>query len=443
MTALPSRVVAGTSLAASPLVLLSSISSTAPRSNSPGERARNPCADWQLGALELSGAPWDAVVIGGGPAGSTAAIHLAERGHRVALLERHVYPRDKACGDLLIPDAQRALQRMGLLDAVAEKARSVSNAVIESPSRIRWSIPERYLVMPRSTFDELLAREAASRGAIVAQGRVERVATRPDGSVEIFVSGARRPLEARTAVLAAGADVSLAAALGMVGQRAPSAFAVRAYVTSAYRLEPLFLSFDREIVPGYAWIFPLPQNAYNIGVGVVHDGVKKPPDLRSLFDRFCSAVPEARALVAKAITTGPLRGARLRCGLEGSRARGPGNIVAVGEQIATTFPFTGEGIGKAMESGEMAAEHVSLYLGTGDLRHLDDYARRIDTELRPRFRGYAVAQRWLAKPWLNDLVAWRIRKAGYLRDAVRGVVAETVDPAEVFSWRGVVRSLAG
>ena len=48
-------------------------------------------------------------MIGGGPAGSTAAIHLAGRGHRVALLERHAYPRDKACGDLLIPDAQRAI----------------------------------------------------------------------------------------------------------------------------------------------------------------------------------------------------------------------------------------------------------------------------------------------------------------------------------------------
>jgi flavin-dependent dehydrogenase len=139
----------------------------------------------------------------------------------------------------------------------------------------------------------------------------------------------------------------------------------------------------------------------------------------------------------------PLRGARLRCGLEGSSARGPGNIVAVGEQIATTYPFTGEGIGKAMESGEMAAQHVARALATGDSRHLDEYARRIDEELRPRFRGYALAQRWLARPWLNDLVARRIRKAGYLREAVRGIVAETVDPADVFSWRGVARSLVG
>jgi geranylgeranyl reductase family protein len=387
---------------------------------------------------------WDAVVVGGGPAGATAATHLARRGHRVVLLERHAYPRDKACGDLLIPDSQRALERLGLLEAVIARARMVDEAVIESPSRIRWSIPGRYLVLPRSAFDALLAGEAASRGAAVAQGRALRVETQPDGSVDVVVAGAPRPLRARTAILAAGADVSLGTPLGMVEQRAPTAFAARAYVTSpSFRLDTLLISFDRAIVPGYAWIFPLPDGVYNVGVGVVHDPMTKAPDLHGLFDEFCAAVPEARSLVSDAASVGPLRGARLRCGLEGSSARGPGNVIAVGEQIATTFPFTGEGIGKAMESGEMAAEHVALAVSTGDPSHLDEYARRIETELRPRFRGYALAQKWLARPWLNDLVARRIRRAGYLRDAVRGVVAETVDPADVFSWRGMVRSLAG
>jgi flavin-dependent dehydrogenase len=262
-----------------------------------------------------------------------------------------------------------------------------------------------------------------------------------NGWVEISVAGDARPLRARAVILAAGADVSLGGELGMVQRRAPTAVAVRAYVTSSARIDPLFLSFDRQILPGYAWIFPLPGDVYNVGVGVVH--VDRPADLRALFERFCSSVPEARRLVSQAGSVGPLRGARLRCGLEGSRARGPGNIVAVGEQIATTYPFTGEGIGKAMESGEMAAEHVALTIESGNPRHLDDYAARIASQLRPRFRGYALAQKWLARPWLNDLVARRIRAASYLRDAVRGIVAETVDPAAVFSWRGVVRSLVG
>jgi flavin-dependent dehydrogenase len=313
--------------------------------------------------------------------------------------------------------------------------------VIESPSGIEWSIPGEYLVLPRQTFDAMLAREAAARGAVVSHGRVTRLDVREKCLVEVSVLGASQSLRAKVVILAAGADVSIGARLGMVTRRAPTAFAVRAYVVSRARLDPLFLSFDREIVPGYAWIFPVPGNTYNVGVGAVGDA--EGVDLRSMFDRFCSRVREARALLSEAVSVTPLRGARLRCGLDGSRARGPGNIIAVGEQIATTYPFTGEGIGKAMESGEMAALHTSRALVTGNPTHLDDYARRIETDLRPRFRGYAVAQRWLAKPWLNDLVARRIRRHGYLQNAVRGIVAETVDPSTVFSWRGVVRSLVG
>jgi len=117
-------------------------------------------------------------------------------------------------------------------------------------------------------------------------------------------------------------------------------------------------------------------------------------------------------------------------------------VVAVGEQIGTTYPFTGEGIGKAMETGEMAAEQVSAFLD-GDARALDAYAERVERDLRPRYHGYEVAQRWLARPWLNDLLSWRMRRGRWLREAAQGVVAETVDPARVFSWRGLLRSVVG
>ncbi len=58
---------------------------------------------------------WDVVVAGAGPAGATAALHLARRGRRVLLADRHPFPREKVCGDGLIPDALRALERAGLL----------------------------------------------------------------------------------------------------------------------------------------------------------------------------------------------------------------------------------------------------------------------------------------------------------------------------------------
>ena len=396
---------------------------------------------WQRPAVEVPREGWTAIVVGGGPAGSTAALHLAGAGCRVLMLERAKYPRVKACGDLLIPDTLAALRRGGLYDLVEAEARPVDRALVSSPSRIEWSIPGEFLLLGRERFDELLAEAASRRGAVVARGRVRRLCNSDDG-VTAHVAGIEDPFRARFAVLATGSDVSLLDELGMLQEPAPTAVAVRAYVRSPVRLDDLFISFDREIVPGYAWAFPLPGMEYNVGVGVLHDPDEPALyDLRLLFDTFCREVPAVRRLMSESERVGPLRGARLRCGLGGARADG-GNIVAVGEQISTTYPFTGEGIGKAMETGEMAAAAIAA-AAHGRTGALAAYSADVETSLRPRYEGYAAAQRWLSRPWLNDLVSWRIRKGRFLQSAAAGMVAETVDPARIFSWRGLLRSLVG
>jgi menaquinone-9 beta-reductase len=306
----------------------------------PADTRSSQTVGWQRPAADLPRAGWDAMVVGGGPAGSTSALHLAMAGHRVLLFERAAYPRPKACGDLLIPDTIAALRRGGLYDTVAAEARAVSRARASSPSRIEWSIPGEFLLLGRDRFDTLLAEGAARSGAVVTRGRVEHV--RPaEGGVEVRVAGCEEPFRGRFAVMATGADVSLIRDVGMLEESAPTAVAVRAYIRSPVRLDDLFISFDREIVPGYAWVFPLPDGVYNVGVGVLHDPAQPARhDLRALFDTFCREVPLVRSIVDAAVWRGRLRGARLRCGLQGARAAGPSNIVAVGEQISTTYPFT-------------------------------------------------------------------------------------------------------
>ena len=93
-----------------------------------------------------------------------------------------------------------------------------------------------------------------------------------------------------------------------------------------------------------------------------------------------------------------------------------------------------------METGEIAAEVAHEALASGDLARLREFPGRIERELRPKFLGYRIAESWFSRPWLNDFVARRIRRSGFLQELVAGIVNETVDPREVFSLRGMLRS---
>jgi flavin-dependent dehydrogenase len=228
----------------------------------------------------------------------------------------------------------------------------------------------------------------------------------------------------------------------MLRRPEPSAMAVRCYITSPRQIERLVISYDRSITPGYAWIFPLGGGEYNIGCGVFY---RKPRhhkiNLRQMFNRFTSEFPLARHLMESSTGMTPLKGAPLRCNLTGTRVLGKGRIVAIGEAIGATFPLTGEGIGKAMETAELAADAVDQMLRTGSDRQLRILPWRVRTELLPRYLGYEIGERWLSYPWLNDLVASRIARSAFLQKVVSGVISETVDPRKLFSIGSLLKSL--
>jgi geranylgeranyl reductase family protein len=387
---------------------------------------------------------WDVVVVGGGPAGSIAALALARRGRRVVVLERWRYPRDKACGDGLIPDALACLRRHGLLDRLALLGQRADAATVYSPSRIAFDVDGEFLCVKRQLLDAVLAAAAAAAGATVCHALVRRLVVRDDGTVEAHLRDGDTPVRARVAVVATGASVSLLAEHGMVTRASPSAVALRAYVRSARRIGTLVVSFDRSIIPGYAWIFPVGGGEYNVGCGVFANGAAAGGvDLRRMLAQFQEAFPLAAELLAAGAHTSSARGALLRCGLAGTRPWDGRSILAVGEAVGATFPFTGEGIGKAMETSEIAAAVIDEALGAGGRVALAEYERRLDRELRPRYRGYEVAQRWLGSARLSDLVARRARRRRSMREALAGLLSESIDPRRVFSLAGLARSCLG
>ena len=165
-----------------------------------------------------------------------------------------------------------------------------------------------------------------------------------------------------------------------------------------------------------------------------------PHNLRDLLARFLATFPPARDLMAVSRQLGDVRGAPLRTALTGSALSRPGLLV-VGEAGGLTYSFTGEGIGKAIESGVIAAEILASASPCSRRSAARDYAATIRARFSDRFRAYKLAQDWLAHPALHDFLAWRGNAGTYVVEQMRELLLETSDPRSLFSLGGMLKAL--
>ena len=399
----------------------------------------------------------DVLVVGAGPAGSACAQWLARAGIDVVLVDQHDFPRDKTCGDGLIPDAHHALARLGVLDEVMAAARQLPALACIGPRGGRVDVPGKLAMLPRRELDDIVCRAAVRAGArLHTPWRFE--APLQEGEL---VVGARlkqgdqaRELRARWVVLATGATVQALEAAGMCTRRSPSGIALRGYVKNEAmvdRIKTLEVVWDKRTAPGYGWIFPAPGGRFNIGVGIGNTNVAadgttskmKDVNLRRIFDSFCEFYEPARELMRTGTLEGGLKGAPLRFSLQGARYARPGLLVT-GEAAGSTYAFTGEGIGKALETGLMAAEALlggSRTVPAGDAPQVRSVYEAGLAALKPRFDLYDRANQINAHPWLADLVIWRARRSPRLLRKMSGVLEETSNPGNLVSLRGLWKVL--
>ena len=387
----------------------------------------------------------DVLVVGAGPAGSAAAITLARAGIDVVLIDQHAFPRDKVCGDGLIPDAHRALRRLGVLDEVMVQAQPVTHAGLISPRGIRVDVPGTLAVLPRRQLDDIVCRGAVRAGARMF-APVRFVAPLEEAGAVVgarLASGdMQREVRCRWLVLASGAVPQALIAAGMALRQTPSGVALRGHLKNDAmrgRIDKLEVVWHRAVAPGYGWIFPCRDGVFNVGVGVFDRRAGGEGNLRGLFDAFTRIYPPARELVSGGHWLAPLRGAPLRTSLQGARFSRPGLLVT-GGAAGSTYAFTGEGIGKAMETGMLAAE--ALLAGrahdAGDAAVRAGYEARL-AELQPRFALYERAN-WVNRhPWLADLVLWRGQRSARVLRRMSGVLDESSNPGQLLTAKGFYR----
>jgi flavin-dependent dehydrogenase len=305
-----------------------------------------------------------------------------------------------------------------------------------------------FLCLPRLRFDALVTDAAVRAGAEMRDPMTAIEPIEENGCVvgaRFRTPSGERSLRARITLLATGANATVTKAFGLEGPLKPNAVAGRAY----YRLPPdlagahphLAIVYERALLPGYGWIFPGPDRCYNVGVGFFSDGRRETPSLRELWDAFTTRFAPAREIVARSEAITPFRGAPLRIGLRGATLGRPG-VLALGDAAAMTYPSTGEGIGKAMQSGLLAAGLVADALAAG--RPLDAvhhaYDSRFRQEFETRYRAYWVAQTWSGRPWLLNMLAARARTGRFVHRELEALIAETGNPLRLFSVPGLVRA---
>jgi geranylgeranyl reductase family protein len=403
--------------------------------------------------------PYDVLVVGGGPAGSTAAYWLATRGRRVLVVEKKRFPREKTCGDGLTPRAVRQLHDMGLAERLAgfqrfDGLRSIAHGIT---LELAWpdhpEFPSFGYVVRRRELDEMVAEQAVKAGATVWQGAEALAPVLDDGlvagaQVRHKDSGVTELVRARYVVVADGANSRFGRALGTARDRSyPQGMAIRGYFTSPYGDEPWIESHldiqdrDGNHLPGYGWIFPVGDGTVNVGVGLLSTfSGWKHVNTTHLMEAFCDTAP-ARWGISSHTACGPPTGGRLPTGGSVQPRVGPTFVVA-GDAAGFVNPFNGEGISVAYETGRLAADAVDLALATGDGLALQTYNARLDEV----YGLYFKVARTFVRAIGNPAVMRELTRVGMhsrtLMEWVLRIMANLLRPDELGPAEAVYRTLA-
>jgi geranylgeranyl reductase family protein len=305
------------------------------------------------------------VVVGGGPAGAAAAITLARAGARVLLVDKARFPRDKCCGDGLTADALRQLESLGLRpDSVADW-QPVHEVFVRSPvgRTVSFPLPDDGLfavVAPRAQLDAALLDVARAAGVKVADGHGLTGARAVAGGVELDVDG----LGTVAASYAIGADGAWSPLRKALGANQPGYLgdwhAFRQYFSGVGpAAADLWIWFEPDLLPGYAWSFPLPGGRANVGFGIQRDAGIPVRDMKDMWPELLSRPAVREVLGDSAVPEGVHKAWPIPARVDKMPlTAGAGRALFVGDAACATDPMTGEGIAQALLTGRKAAEAI-------------------------------------------------------------------------------------
>ncbi len=367
----------------------------------------------------------DVIVVGAGPAGSSAAYHCASAGLEVLLLEKAEFPRDKVCGDGLTPRAVKELAAMGV--SLREEDGWIRNRglrVVGGGHRLElpWpelsSYPSYGLARSRMSLDHMLASHARAAGAKLLErtnvtgplldertGRVVGVTARPVGS-DGKRAGDDVTYRAPVVIAADGVSARLATGLGLEKRMdRPMGVAVRTYFRTPRHDDPWMESQlelwdgapgSSNLMPGYGWIFSLGDGTANVGLGSVSStAAATKVDYKDLFRKWMANAPAEWEFTPEN-QIGEVRGAALPMGFNRGPLYGRGLMLA-GDSAGMISPFNGEGIAYGLQAGRFAADAVVQAAARGSAAGRERALAAYQTRMKDDLGGYYTLGRVFVK----------------------------------------------
>ncbi|MFB8368019.1 geranylgeranyl reductase family protein [Pseudarthrobacter sp. NPDC055928] len=322
------------------------------------------------------------LIVGAGPAGSTAAYYLAKSGISVTVLEKTSFPREKVCGDGLTPRAVREIQKLGLPHPESDGWRRnkglrliAGGRTIELPWPEVSDFPQYGLIRTRLGFDEELARHARAAGAeVLERHSVTEVLRSEDGRVTgvraaLLDQSGRKTGQAldfsADVVLAADGNSTRTAVSAGLQKRddRPLGVAVRTYFQSPRHDDDWMEGWlelpgrDGSLLPGYGWVFGVGDGTSNVGLGILNSSKEFGKlDYKQVLREWTAGMPADWGFTPEN-QVGEIRGAALPMGFNRTPHYSPG-LLLLGDAGGMVSPFNGEGISYAMESARFAAEFI-------------------------------------------------------------------------------------
>lgn len=388
------------------------------------------------------------LILGAGPAGCGTSYFLSKSGIPHTILERETFPRDKVCGDAVSGKSAYVLRTAHApwlheifkeenaflpsrgIQFIAPNGKALD---IPYPDSLRPGETAPGFTAPRMVFDNFLFSKLNPEFANVHQSVRVKSVERAAGKHKVVWE--KEGLEHTTlADLIVGADGEKSmvrkAYYGNVGPQKADSVGLRAYYTGVrgkHEADFIELHFLNEVLPGYLWIFPLPNGQFNVGIGMLSADVRnKKINLREVFLRALATNPALKERFANAQLVGKIQGWGLPMVTGKKPVSGEGYLLT-GDAASLIDAFSGEGIGNALYSGMLAAAAIeeALKAGKTDAAFLKvAYDEQLYRRLGDEIRISATLQRLCNFPWLFNFVVNKSEKSPELRNTISSMFSD-------------------